>query len=342
MPGLLTEITEIATALGTLGRDLEDSLVRQPAELANVPPDVWGRLVASYEAGDQADSFGTAFANGAAFLAAEEGLARRVPRLIEWKGPHRLPGDDAIPADLRIDYVYLISCKYLSRVLVNAGPSRLFDRLLSGEQRASDNWFAVTAPAEYQDYYALARESAGSPGLPADARRLTVEHQQLLRRSLAARTLPAELQPAWSALCGRVAEVSADRWRFALATPRARLHLLWRILRVCSATYFVLGTDRSAHIRLRVSSTWDWNQAFELRSFVVAPRPAGQPEVAWHALLRDRTTGASEEISGHVEVRWSHGRFNGAPEAKVYLDIPHASVAGYEPLTTDPDRWPRT
>ncbi len=35
---------------------------------------------------------------------------------------------------------------------------------------------------------------------------------------------------------------------------------------------------------------------------------------------------------GHVEVRWSHGRFRGAPEAKVYLDTPHADVPGYSPL----------
>ena len=38
------------------------------------------------------------------------------------------------------------------------------------------------------------------------------------------------------------------------------------------------------------------------------------------------------EVGGHVEVRWSHGRFGGLPEAKVYLDTPHARVPGYFPL----------
>ena len=37
-------------------------------------------------------------------------------------------------------------------------------------------------------------------------------------------------------------------------------------------------------------------------------------------------------MRGHVEVRWSHGRFCGPPEAKVYLDTPHADVPGYFPL----------
>ena len=39
-------------------------------------------------------------------------------------------------------------------------------------------------------------------------------------------------------------------------------------------------------------------------------------------------------IEGHVEVRWSHGKFAGVPEAKIYLDTPHHEVAGYEPIDT--------
>jgi hypothetical protein len=38
-------------------------------------------------------------------------------------------------------------------------------------------------------------------------------------------------------------------------------------------------------------------------------------------------------VEGHVEIRWSHGRFASPPEAKVYLDTPHHQVPGYWPLT---------
>ena len=340
MPSLLTEITEISTALGTLGRDIDDVLGRKPTELLNVAPPVWSRVVAAYQGGRHSGSFDTAFANGAAFLAAEEGLRRRLPRTIEWKGIHRPPGDDAIPADIRIDHVYLVSCKYLSRVLVNAGPARLFDRLLAGDRRTADNWFAVTAPIEYRGFYDAAREVTGLAELPADPIHLTSDKQQLLRRALADRALPIELQPLWSVLCHKVAAVSAERWSDALASPKAKLHLLWRLLRVSNATYFVLGTDGATHIRLRVASTWDWDQDFELRSLAIEPQSAGQPVVVWRADLLDRTTGAVREIVGHVEVRWSHGRFVGTPEAKVYLDVPHASVAGYRPLADEQETLP--
>jgi hypothetical protein len=48
--------------------------------------------------------------------------------------------------------------------------------------------------------------------------------------------------------------------------------------------------------------------------------------------VRDRATHETHEVAGHIEVRWSHGRFGGPPEAKGYLDTPHHLVPGYFPL----------
>jgi hypothetical protein len=45
--------------------------------------------------------------------------------------------------------------------------------------------------------------------------------------------------------------------------------------------------------------------------------------------VRTRASGHDIEVAGHVEVRWSHGRFGGLPEAKGYLDTPHHLVPGY-------------
>jgi hypothetical protein len=54
--------------------------------------------------------------------------------------------------------------------------------------------------------------------------------------------------------------------------------------------------------------------------------------VGWRATVDDREAGCTRTIEGHVEIRWSHGRFAQPPEAKVYLDTPHHLVAGYWPL----------
>jgi hypothetical protein len=108
--------------------------------------------------------------------------------------------------------------------------------------------------------------------------------------------------------------------------------MLWRLLRLSSAPYFVLGTGPSESLRLRVATPWDWRQRFELRELEVHPEHAGQPRVGWAAAVLDREGGCEQEVRGHVEVRWSHGRLGGNPEAKVYLDTPHRQVPGYFPL----------
>lgn len=332
MPSLQTEITEIGTALGTLGHDLSHMLREPPEELLNVPENTWERLRLEFGTTAGVDTFIPAFENGCAFLAASDGLRGRRPSRVEWKGPHRAPGDDVIPADLRVDRVYLISCKYLSRVLSNSGPARLFDRLLVGENRSTDNWFATTAPTELQELYRAAARYSGVPGLPAHVSALSRVQQRQLRDTLRGPAWPEPLRGRWEDLSRAVSRASSLRWCSSLLRPRDQLRMFWRLLRITTATYFVLGTDGAHPLRLRVDSAWDWSRAFELRKLEVTPGAAGQPTVEWSAAVRDRTNGRVTEVLGHVEVRWSHGRFNGWPEAKVYLDVPHHEVPGYQPL----------
>lgn len=333
MPGELTEIIEITTALGMLFPSLPDALHARPPELMNVSDDAWARLVAAAADPTYATSFETAFNNGRAFLEASQALRGRRPLLVEWKGPHRPPGDDVIPADLRIDHVFLVSCKYLSRILLNTGPQRLFERLLVGEQRGGTHWFVDCAPDEFQAFYEAAVAFGELKNLPTSVTDLGSAQHHILRQTLSSRALPEDLGGPWSELCNAVANESARRWSDALTSQNAKLRLLWRMLRISGASYFVIGTDKSAHLKLRVDSVWDWSQAYELRNLRVTARPAGQPEVGWKATVRRRLDGADLSIDGHVEIRWSHGRFVGVPESKVYLDTPHAHVPGYHALT---------
>ena len=95
----------------------------------------------------------------------------------------------------------------------------------------------------------------------------------------------------------------------------------------------MLGVSpKGESLRLRVMTPWDFRQRYELRSFDTEPAGTGQPQVRWCAVVHDRQASADRSVEGHVEVRWSHGRFGGPPEAKVYLDTPHAEVPGYVPL----------
>ena len=64
MPGELTEITEVATALGMLNHDLATAAtLLPPAELENVPLAVWQRLIEAYAQPKYRPSFARAFDN---------------------------------------------------------------------------------------------------------------------------------------------------------------------------------------------------------------------------------------------------------------------------------------
>jgi hypothetical protein len=234
-----------------------------------------------------------------------------------------------IPADLRVDHAYLVSCKYLSRIVLNAGPSRLFDRALSGDERSLTDWFAEVAPVQYQQFYEAAVATLDLRPFPNRVDELNPTQRALLRSGLRSRVLPAPCQQPWSAMCREVAERSVQRWTAVLDTPRRKLRMLWRLLRIGGATYYVLGADRDSQLRLRVASAWDWMQEFELRDLTIESKAAGQPEIGWRAEVRRRASNATQLVLGHVEIRWSHGRFSGFPEAKVYLDTRHGEVPGY-------------
>ncbi len=86
-------------------------------------------------------------------------------------------------------------------------------------------------------------------------------------------------------------------------------------------------------MRIRVDTPWDWRQTWEFAGLDIAAAPgAGQPQVEWAIRARHRRTGVVHTTAGYVEIRWSHGRFSGHPEAKVQLRTPHEEVPGYTPL----------
>jgi hypothetical protein len=402
MPSDRTTVTELGTALGMLGLgDIDEAVRSRTVVMHSLSPEMWERLAGLRSGGAYDAEFHAAWANGQAFLTADDGLRGRLPQVVEWKGTGRAPGDEVAPIDLRVDHVYLVSCKYLSNILFNVSPTSIFDSLLFGGQgrvgRAArevvpggGDWFAEVAPSEYQTLYEAVRlaavrgtegvtssSPAGSsasagrpewpgrgpaavalPGLgtsdgvsvpepaPASAVPGVGAPPPLVLRDLPARvvdlTAPERealgqwLRPGWpagakelyAALSGAVAWASAGRWQAAMDAGAGEA-MLRRLLRIGSAPYFVLGSSAARSLQLRIATSWDWRQQFQLMGLTIESQPGGQPRVGWEATVRDRVSHQVHPVAGHIEVRWSHGRFGGLPEAKGYLDTPHHLVPGY-------------
>ncbi len=337
MPDERTTVTELGTALGTLPfRDAEAAIGRRPGQL-RIGDDVWELLDEVGRSRRYTAELNAAFANGRALLEAPDGLRGRTPLVIEWTGGRRPPGDEVAPIDLRIDHVYLVSCKYDSDILANASPGRVFDGLLStsGTWERGD-WYEAVAADELHSLYRCCLSAVRLEGFPDTPQECTREQLGVLRRALGGRSYPdATSQAAYATLCRTVSDRSARRWAGRLEeTGIADEAMLWRLLRIGSAPYFVLGMDRRSGepARYRISSPWDWREEFELLEFGVAPSTAGQPRVDWRCAYRSRVDERQGAVTGHVEVRWSHGRFAQPPEAKVYLDTPMAHLPGYHRL----------
>jgi hypothetical protein len=395
MPSDRTTVTELGTGLGMLGlAGIDESVRSRTPVMHSLSPEMWERLERLRAGGAYDAEFHAAWANGRAFLSAGDGLRGRLPQVVEWKGTGRAPGDEVAPIDLRVDHVYLVSCKYLSKILFNVSPASIFDSLLFGGPgqgaRATrqvlpggGDWYAEVAPAEYQALYESVRLAArrteevaaplsptpsnrpggtsrlpaavalpglsGADGavvpeadrsrgsavppalhaLPLRAVDLTVPQREALGHWLRV-GWPPGAKDLYSALSSAVARASTRRWEAAMddrgGTGEA---MLWRLLRIGSAPYFVLGSSAERSLRLRIATSWDWRQQFQLIAITMEGQTGGQPRVGWEAVVRDRASYEVHSVVGHIEVRWSHGRFGGLPEAKGYLDTPHHLVPGY-------------
>lgn len=335
MPALRTEITEIVTGLATMGfPSVERALDVRPRSFLHVADSHYDALSAGLASGRFSHEFRRAWENGAAFARAADGLRGRPPWSVEWKGNQRPPGYEQIPADLRIDHVFLISCKYRSNILHNPSPGNLFvNLLLDRGYRSPIGWYQEVAPREYQVFYEACRTAIGPPNIPANVTDLDDDDVKRLRRELP-RRLGGPLGDAYAEFSKVVATKTAQLWRGNMSTALQRETMLWRLLRLEAAPYFVLGESADGEpLRFRVATPWDFRLKYTFRDLAVTPsRDTQQPVVQWDAHVRNRSTQADETVSGHVEIRWSHGRFGPSPEAKVYLDTPHHQVPGYIPL----------
>ena len=311
---------------------LQSALEARP-QILEIEPDEWANLDTISRSGKWEEEAEAAFANGSYFAAHAGGLNGRMPQRIEWSGGRKMPGDQQVPADLLIDHVYMISCKYRSRVLFNPAPARLLlNRLAVTSRPPGKNWFQEVAPRAHEALYARTVEVLGLENMAETPVAQTSEQRERLKAALRARGvsgLPKEVNAQYELLIDRVSRASAKRWRETLDDQAEQERMLWRLLRIYSATYFVLGVDERRSMRFRVVTPWEWRQAYEFLSLAIEAAGRGQPMVDWRATYRHRASGHRHRVEGHVEIRWSHGPFNNPPEAKIYLDTPHEEVPGY-------------
>ena len=338
MPDIKTTITEVITGLGMtehtqLGTALQEALVTNP--VGNVTPEIWEEIWTTHKSGKCKDEFNKAWENGKAFLESEYGLRGRPPAQIEWKGLIKSPSYDLTPVDIRVDQVYHISCKYNSSILHNTSPINLFDNCLAEQKTKNLDWYAMVAPTEYLNFYKECAEYLGPAAFPEGVEHLTRQQRDLLATGLRdTDQWPISLMESYRALCREVAQVSAAWWMEKIEQQITPDEMYWRIVRLNSFPYFILGKHEKKPVRSLIMTPSDWRNHYEMVEFIVIPdMQAGQPLVLWQATVKDKRTNLNHIVEGYIQIRWGHGKFSGQPAVKIYLTTPLTKVKGYVPLT---------
>jgi hypothetical protein len=204
-----------------VGDDLPSLIRRRPAVFTNLTGPDWDQLAELWLSAVYESDFVSGFLNGNAFFRASDALRGRRPRSIEWTGGRRPPGDEVVPSDLRVDHVYLVSCKYLSRILHNPSPARLVEGPLT-QVRVDDrsDWYQRVAPVEYQELYEACVDAVEGPPLPPLATDLAPVQRRRLADALRA-GWPADAAPVYARLCQAVSKTTAAAWSARVTSRNA-------------------------------------------------------------------------------------------------------------------------
>lgn len=259
---------------------------------------------------------------------------------VRWNGPEHESSTVSLPIDLIVANTP-ISVKDESDVIYNRSPYNMLVRLPQGygDVKRSDNWFVLTAPDEYQYLYEYAQQVWGSE-YPAD---VTVYHattseesrEEFRRRIKAAEKAKAqtfqEYRRRYEIFCNAVAQRSAAIFNEHYLASRSQRGgnavnelVLRNLLRLGDVNCIICGVDKRRTSAVEMPSLSDWLRNWRVRSCeatIDTRIVRKQPVIKLILTYEHRTSRRIYNLDFRVELRWSHGRFCGNPEAKLYKEF---------------------
>jgi hypothetical protein len=328
-----TVFSEIAVALGILGDNYPE--MKSLGSIENVNSDAKAKFLQRlgkagvdqnlnrssqglYEAGRLVRSF------------LEKRAGVRDPK-VRWTGGGRTLA--LAPKDIEIIGSYKVSVKEESRLIRNPSPYNVFERWPKADffsRRRSENWFLRIAEQSLQEYY-------GSCGGPQTTGCLTVRdffanadstNKNEFKKHVANLTKSdSTVHKIYQRFCSEVSTKSAQIFNESL--DRSKISEISRYFFLINTNSYILaGLERGSPFAVLVPDLDDWTSRFEIKKVVAHPKEAGQPEVRISITLLNKHDRSEHIFNIRVEVRWSHGKFCGNPEAKVYREWEIQEIPG--------------
>ena len=256
---------------------------------------------------------------------------------VTWTGKEKIKEYGAVGHDLFIDAVDLrISVKENAQLFQNPSPFKVFEKWPKGifEQSRDSDWFIYTALEELNNYYLKCSgdkisgykdilsyyQNVGGKG---KRKKFSTYVADLHSAS------NAEVLSAYDKLCRKVSNKSAEIFNSnitasltasnkQLSKNKALAKLFAFYFRLDGNRYTLCGTENSASFAVEVTDLKNWEENFEILEVTAEALTRGQPEVLLSFEFLDKKNQKKFIRKIRSEVRWSHGKFCGNPEGKLY------------------------
>lgn len=262
---------------------------------------------------------------------------------IEWKGPKQLASSVAISQDILVNSIP-VSVKTESDVVYNLSPSNMFLAVPSGGLPRPDkdkNWYITVSYDRFNELYCLLRDPLN---LSYSSVREFEENADKLKRKqiqdfLKQRTdIYEKFMDIYVSLCHETAEKSAEIFNNNVSqTLKEHPKTLWEavakvFLRLNGTSYLLVSLENSTVFLLKVPDLTTFLRQFEFAGIFAQADLARKQSVVDIEIRCKQKNGKTKELKYHVEIRWSHGKFCGNPEAKLYKHFPWKDAPGFETL----------
>lgn len=272
----------------------------------------------------------------------------QTPSKVSWFGNEKTNSASVCPQDVVAHFgpaTYNLSVKASGGIIWNGSPSRIYELFagLDAPGQRGENWYDLVASQELNDFYlacATQNLKAQYPsameylksGLPKETKKEFSEQVALLMKSQ-----KTEVVHSYKALSRKVSEASAELFNTRLCvlsekSPSSLKSLFWQLFRVDSCPYILCGTDNAAKRKDKcfareVMSVTQWEKSFYLEKVCARSSTSSQPEVFLDFQIKEKENkNAVHNLTLRVEIRWTHGKFCGNPEAKVQKTFSYDSL----------------
>ncbi len=267
---------------------------------------------------------------------------------IIWVGPLQQAATASGAKDLFIPSINMpISVKNDSNVVLNASPHNLFRSLPQGRAFASraEHWFLEKDQVGYQQLYGMVRDLFDKT-LPNDdgefESKITRDRRNELQDFVTDKLIgedKSKFEMLYTTMCGNVSRNSADEFNEHLSglpsNERSAVYetVIRQFFRIDTIPYILAGLDKRKGFAVQIPDLTTWKQLWRVENIRAVPDlNRVQSVVNITIAVVNKSDRSTFEFKFRVEIRWSHGKFCGNPEGKLYKNFSWSSVPFFEKL----------